>query len=253
MERQITHMQDVSLSDNDAVPNLPTSRLLRTPHTIDDSLPTLRTENLGPQIPLRCMFLQTGVDRLPFMPPDMQCGICKEDDSHSLALKIHKCGHIFHEKCVTPWFYASATNHDKCPYCRTQLFHPDTANGVDDDQLLQDIAWLERNADDLHVLRRTVRVLDQHPDRSGAVLDLSSIVSATGSDAQLARVASPSLTSGSGQTHEIAHSLPQEILDYRERINVIERRFQVVERRVRDLVSQADATVDRLPGRATLS
>src|SRR5690242_15765697 len=73
----------------------------------------------------RRRFLREAVDRLPSMPSESECGICADPDSRESALQMHKCGHIFHEKCATTWFEGEAVNHNKCPYCRTPLFRPE--------------------------------------------------------------------------------------------------------------------------------
>lgn len=73
----------------------------------------------------RRRFLLAAVNRLPSMPSENECGICADSDSRESALHIRKCGHIFHEKCVTTWFEGEAVNHNKCPYCRTPLFAPE--------------------------------------------------------------------------------------------------------------------------------
>ena len=45
------------------------------------------------------------------------CSICldvfKESDKISWS-KHHKCNHVFHYECLTPWL----KRHDECPYCR---------------------------------------------------------------------------------------------------------------------------------------
>jgi hypothetical protein len=52
-------------------------------------------------------------------PENTECTICQETSSaNDLAWRrIHRCGHMFHDTCIQPWFRTNNT----CPTCRGQL------------------------------------------------------------------------------------------------------------------------------------
>ena len=52
------------------------------------------------------------------------CTICLDEVSSKTGSKILKCGHVFHNKCVTEWFNAGKENSHCCATCRAPWRRP---------------------------------------------------------------------------------------------------------------------------------
>jgi hypothetical protein len=55
---------------------------------------------------------------------DMTCSICQE--SVTSATRIRRCGHCFHEACISQWF----TMNPRCPMCRADVRGIDTFDSL---------------------------------------------------------------------------------------------------------------------------
>ena len=65
------------------------------------------------------------------------CSICLDPLKEQPCIKLTKCGHVHHRKCITKWFKIEKT----CPLCRTIVMEgedielhdhvPDTDNSID--------------------------------------------------------------------------------------------------------------------------
>ncbi|KAF2805919.1 uncharacterized protein BDZ99DRAFT_479940 [Mytilinidion resinicola] len=67
-------------------------------------------------------FFETGVKYTKF-PLGPKCSICekREIGYEDRAVRIIKCGHIFHDTCLR----VRTLDHDRCPTCRARLFNGD--------------------------------------------------------------------------------------------------------------------------------
>ena len=62
-----------------------------------------------------------GVHR-PFV--ETTCAICLDEVSTKVGSKRLKCGHTFHNKCITEWLDAGRENSHCCALCRTPWRRP---------------------------------------------------------------------------------------------------------------------------------
>jgi hypothetical protein len=54
---------------------------------------------------------------------DSECVICFKTDVDSTNGGKTKCGHVYHSECINKWIKCREfKDHDKCPYCRKDLF-----------------------------------------------------------------------------------------------------------------------------------
>ena len=60
----------------------------------------------------------------------VMCTICLDEYENMDILRKTKCGHIYHDECVTPWFNKSPT----CPVCRYTFTESNSDNESNDDQ-----------------------------------------------------------------------------------------------------------------------
>lgn len=67
-------------------------------------------------------FLMTGVVPVPAQP-EVACSTCLEVLT-DYAVKMMKCGHMFHCVCILAWFRSRNMRRGACPNCRTELFEP---------------------------------------------------------------------------------------------------------------------------------
>ena len=58
------------------------------------------------------------------MSSDITCSICLTDIKPNETFFETNCKHIFHDKCIKPWFEKSS----QCPNCRKKLFETNSIN-----------------------------------------------------------------------------------------------------------------------------
>ncbi|KAJ8112667.1 hypothetical protein OPT61_g5011 [Boeremia exigua] len=123
MERQSRSAQAANTSTHDA--------LQHSLGAASQTSPAPVAETACPDPGPTCLmpFLALGLIRLDAMPTEAECSICLNTGHQISAVKIKKCGHVFHKKCVLPWFQGQERNSNKCPNCRILLFFPCTSPG----------------------------------------------------------------------------------------------------------------------------
>jgi hypothetical protein len=51
-----------------------------------------------------------------------ECSICFSNFSDSeVIMKSSRCQHCYHDHCIMQWIESENANHQKCPFCRTQI------------------------------------------------------------------------------------------------------------------------------------
>jgi hypothetical protein len=62
--------------------------------------------------------IATGSTEVPYsdVPSDASCAVCQEHGEAEAWRKIH-CGHLFHDRCIMPWFQRNV----HCPVCRADV------------------------------------------------------------------------------------------------------------------------------------
>ncbi|POO01258.1 43kDa postsynaptic protein, partial [Trema orientale] len=50
---------------------------------------------------------------------DVGCSICIHEFAHGESIRIAKCGHPYHSKCIEEWLRKGGSLH--CPYCRSEF------------------------------------------------------------------------------------------------------------------------------------
>ena len=62
-----------------------------------------------------------------YKSPEINCAICLEPlnfdkDSEEKIVQI-SCQHIYHQKCISNWYFHGITSVSKCPLCREEMNH----------------------------------------------------------------------------------------------------------------------------------
>lgn len=60
-------------------------------------------------------------NRSSLTPDNIECTICLSDIDEISRVTTTLCGHTFHTDCIDQWLVDNNT----CPFCRTELFHPE--------------------------------------------------------------------------------------------------------------------------------
>ncbi|KAJ8107994.1 hypothetical protein OPT61_g8485 [Boeremia exigua] len=80
----------------------------------------------SPALRSQAEFFMTGVVPVSAQPAAV-CSACLDPLTEDVV-KMVKCGHMFHCKCIVLWFQSRNAMRGACPNCRTALFRPETSN-----------------------------------------------------------------------------------------------------------------------------
>ena len=77
------------------------------------------------ETPIDNILLPSGEDNLEWA--NITCSICLEEIDFSVEAekKITQlsCGHMYHQECISEWYFGGVTSVSKCPLCRERMDH----------------------------------------------------------------------------------------------------------------------------------
>lgn len=81
------------------------------------------TPKLIAETPIDEIVLPSGEDNIEWAK--MNCSICLEEidfsaDAERKATQL-SCGHIYHQDCISEWYFGGVTSVSKCPLCRERM------------------------------------------------------------------------------------------------------------------------------------